>query len=419
MNHPQFEISTEASLIASTRPTSRIVEITLTAPEARTERTRIPLNLALVIDRSGSMADGKLEQAKNAVAEILALMQPSDSVTIVDFDDRVTLTAGTDSVTPAAREELVQAVQRLEPRGSTDLGSGWLMGCECVARLQARNRINRTLLLTDGQANQGMTSVDELSGHAAALFERGIATSTFGIGEDFNEYLLEAMANKGGGNYYFIDSHQALPKILMTEFKDLAAVTLKNVVLDLAFPSDVNVELLGDWRSDLDDNHLRIFLSDLSANRKVTLFLKLLTPPGSGQVVMTGLVHGQDEENKPFQVSCELTLQYASVDKVALAEASRNEALVSRFATVMVGQISNQALQLERDGKRQEAGKIMERMMLDYSDHLPAATRQRYEQISHEISLGLNEMSRKSFQMDAYQLKKHRHQDQQDDKDQH
>jgi len=134
---------------------------------------------------------------------------------------------------------------------------------------------------------------------------------------------------------------------------------------------------------------------------------------------MTGLVHGQDEDDKPFQASCELTLQYASVDKVALAEASRNESLVRRFATVMVGQISNQALQLERDGKRQEAGKIMERMMLDYSDQLPEATRQRYEQISREISLGLNEMSRKSFQMDAYQLKKHRHQDQQDDTDKH
>lgn len=417
MNKPQFEILAETPLIATTRPTSRIVEITLTAPDARMELPRLPLNLALVIDRSGSMADGKLEQAKTAVAEILALMKPCDSVSIVDFDERVSLTAGTGSVTPSAREELLHEVQRLEPRGSTDLGSGWLMGCEYVARVQAPDRVNRTLLLTDGQANEGMTSVEELSGHASALFERGIVTSTFGIGKDFNEHLLEAMANKGGGNYYFIASNEAIPQLLMSEFKDLAAVTLKNVVLELIFPADVKVELPGDWRTESDDHHMRIFLSDLPANRKVSLFLKLLTPPGSGQVVMTGLVYGQDEENKPFQMSCELTLQYASADKVAVAEASRNESMVTRFASVMVGQISNQALQLEREGKRQEAGKLMECMMMEYADQLPDKTRKRYKQISNEISLGLDEMSRKSYQMDSYLLKKHRHQEQQDESD--
>lgn len=418
MNIPQLKLKTDAQLIATTLPSSRILEIELKAPEARQGSASTPLNLALVIDRSGSMASGKLEQAKAAVSQILELMRPADSATIVDYDDQVTVTAESSSITAAARTEMMHAVNRLHPRGSTDLGGGWLQGCECVARHQAAGKVNRTLLLTDGLANQGITDPLELSEHASALFERGIATSTFGIGEQFNEHLLEAMANHGGGNYYYISSSERIPELLMEEFRDLAAVTLKGVVLEVKFPADVAVELFGDWRMEKQENKLIVHLSDIAANRTVNLFIKIITPPGRGQLVMNVMVSGQDEEDKSFQKAGDVTLQYASPDKVAQAEANRDVDMVTRFSSVVVGHYSNEAYKLERQGKYDEAGKLMDRLMAEHGANLPLPTRERYERIRSEVREGLDESQRKIYSMDSYQLKRHRHPDQRRDPDQ-
>lgn len=415
MKKATFIIKSDAPLINEKKPTSRVVEVEFTAPEAAAQQESAPLNLGLVIDRSGSMSHGKLEQVKVAVAQILDLLRPADSVAIVDYDDRVTVTAESGAVTPAARDEIKQMVSRLTPRGMTDLCGGWLLGCERVAEHLSEGRVNRVLLLTDGLANRGITNMEELSRHASALFERRIVTSTFGVGEDFNEHLLEAMANKGGGNYYYIDTRQRIPELLMEEFKDLAAVALKNVTLELTFPAGVAFELFGDWRAEKSDDRVIIDLGDLAAKRNLNLFLKLLTPPGSGEVVVNAQVKGMDAADKPFELSGELRLRYAPAAEVADAEEKRDKDLVSRYSTVVVGHISNQAFKLERIGKFEEAGNLMDRLMLEHGVNLPESTRMRYERIRLEVREGLDEPRRKNYQSDSYYLKRHRHEEQKRD----
>ncbi len=415
MKTPQLKLKADAPLVSMTKPTKRILEIEFTAPEAGSNRESTPLNLALVIDRSGSMEGGKLDQVKVAVSQILDLLRPTDSVAIVDYDDRVTVTAESGSVTPSAREEMKAAVNRLEPRGMTNLGGGWLQGCECVAKHQSVKRVNRTLLLTDGLANRGITDLEELKQHASALFERGIATSTFGVGEDFNEHLLEAMANSGGGNYYYIDTRQRITEILMEEFKDLAAVTLKDVTLELTFPAGVAFELFGEWRAEKSEDRILINLSDMAANRTINLFLNLLTPPGSGELVLNAVVKGLDEENKPFRQAEVVTLHYASSDEVAKVEKNRDADMVTRYSSVVVGHISNEAFKLERAGKYEDAGKLMDRLMLEHGLNLPEPTRMRYNRISMEVREGLDEPRRKNYQSDSYNLKRHQHEEQKRD----
>ena len=415
MKIPQLSIKTDAALINQGKPTRRILEVALSAPEASGNRDATPLNLALVIDRSGSMSDGKLEQVKSAVGQILDLLRPIDSAAIVDYDDRVTVTAESGSVTPASREEMKQAVNHLEPRGMTDLGGGWLRGCECAARHQSPGRISRALLLTDGLANRGITEPLELQQHASALFERGITTSTFGVGEEFNEHLLEGMANHGGGNYYYIDTRQRIPEILLQEFKDLAAVTLKGVTLELTFPAGSAFELFGEWRAEKSGNRLLINLSDLAAERTVNLFIDLITPPGSGELTISATARGTDEADKPFALDGNITLRYAEEGEVALAEVKRDQDMITRYSSVVVGHISNQALKLERAGKRDEAGKLMDRLMLEHGMNLPEVTRARYQRIRSEVREGLDEPRRKFYQNDSYNLKRHRHEEQQGD----
>jgi len=418
MKKTELKLKNDVALIHRGKPTKRVLEVELTAPESSGARDATALNLALILDRSGSMADGKLEQVKAAVQQILDLLRPADSVAIVDYDDQVSITAESDSVTPGAREEMKQAVRSLRPRGMTDLGGGWLCGCERLAHHQSNGKITRALLLTDGLANQGITHPLELQQHASALFERGIATSTFGVGEGFNEHLLEGMANHGGGNFYYIESREQIPELLLQEFKDLVAVSLKSVNLELTFPAGVAFELFGDWRVEKrDDRHLVINLSDLSSGRAVNLFLSLLTPLGEGELVIHASITGMDEADKPVHLEGTLPLRYADADEVALAEEGRDQDMLKRYSSVVIGQGASQALKLEREGKFAEAGKLMDQLMLEHQDYLPPMTRERYQLIREEIRVGLDEPRRKRYQNDSYILKRHRHIDQQGEPD--
>ena len=135
------------------------------------------------------------------------------------------------------------------------------------------------MLLTDGLANVGITDLEELGIHASQLLARGVATSTFGVGYGFNEHLLEHMSNQGGGNFYYIDSPLTISRIFEDEFLELVSVTAKDVKVTLEIPAGVSAQVMGNWRSDLKENQLVLWLGDISASQRRELYLKLLTPP--------------------------------------------------------------------------------------------------------------------------------------------
>ncbi len=397
-------------------PTERIVEIELTAPAAHGSSESPPLNLGLVIDRSGSMSGGKLEQAKLAVEEIIDLLRAQDSLSIVTFDDQVRVLAETDSTGPLTHTELKQMVRGVYPGGSTNLGGGWLQGCQNVARRQSRDKVNRTLLLSDGQANVGIVDANELGQHASEIFERGVSTSTFGIGLGFNEHLMERIANQGGGNFYYIGHDQQIPELLMQEFSDLSSVTLKDTLIGITIPAGTKAELFGEWRVKQKEDLLTISLSDLPANRTVNLFLRLLISPAEENYDMTVTIAGIGESGETLRSLNVLHLTRASDEEVNRQPIDLD--LLTRFSSVAIGQISNEALKLERAGRRDEARQLMDRAMNKYSQHMPQVTRDRYDGLRLHISEGLEENMRKTMNYDSYMLKRHRHVEQSRDPDQ-
>ena len=212
-----LKLSPDSILVKKTIETKRIIEISIKAPIAAASKTRTPVNLALVIDRSGSMADEKLEYVKQAACHVLDLLDEHDHISVVAYDDVVETITSNVMVTPSNRIEVKAAINRLFARNMTDLGGGWMRGCQLIADNIDLEETNRCLLLTDGLANRGITELEELSMHSRELHARGVSTSCFGVGEGFNEHLLEAMANQGGGKFYYIgstagDSQPSLPK---------------------------------------------------------------------------------------------------------------------------------------------------------------------------------------------------------------
>ena len=190
-------------------------------------RVRPPLNLALVLDRSGSMGGQKMEYARQAAAFAVDQLQAEDRVSVVAFDDEIETVVPS---TPAAdKARLKDAIARIDARNSTALHAGWMEGGVQVGSHLEAGRLNRVILFTDGQANRGETRSAAIAADVRGLAARGVSTSTLGIGADYNEDLLEAMARAGDGNYYFIESPGQLPSLFEAELRGLLATLGRSV----------------------------------------------------------------------------------------------------------------------------------------------------------------------------------------------
>ncbi len=154
-------------------------------------------------------------------------------------DDRVTLLAPSEQITTHGRQRLKGVINGLTPGGWTDLAGGWLEGCREIAAHPEQQGVNRALLLTDGLANRGITDIEELTHHARQLRQRGVATSTFGVGLDFNEHLLEGLATEGGGYFYFMERPDQIPQMFQRELGELLTV----IVMKLCLHSRCYLEL--------------------------------------------------------------------------------------------------------------------------------------------------------------------------------
>lgn len=388
-----------ASEITSTRMIEWIVQVQ--RPDHRQERA--PLNLALVLDRSGSMGGDKLRYIKQAACHVLDLLDERDRVALVAYDDQVTLLAPSESISPATRAAHKARIEALTPGGWTDLSGGWLEGCRAVAAQQIAQDINRSLLLTDGLANRGITDIEELTHHARQLRRRGVTTSTFGVGLDFNEVLLEALATEGGGHFYYIEQPEQIPDMFRRELGELLTIVAREALLRIELQSGIGIELLGELPHERTDTHLRVYLGDLFAGEQRAIYTRALFPPDApGTSVALNGELGYAELDGQFAMSvATVMLNYAREAEVRLMRI--DEGVSQRASEVELATAATQALKLERAGQRAQAQTMLAKALAATMGIAPAPVVAAYQALEHEIGEGVSEERRKEAQYDAYQ----------------
>lgn len=275
---PQIEFIALPAGVACDRPTELTVLVRITPPLLPLSQARPALNLGLVLDRSGSMAGRKLTAAKQAAKFAIEQLLPSDRVSLTVFDDEVQTPIP--STLATHKPQLLSIIDSIAPGGSTALHDGWLQGSLEVSQHLAPAQLNRVILLSDGQANQGETNADVIASHVRGLSQRGVSTTTMGLGDDYEEDLLLAMANSGDGNFFHIESPQQLPDFFATELTGLMATVGREVSLGIRGQNDCIVtELLNQLDQTSAGNWM---LPNLISGAPVELLFRLRVPAQSG-----------------------------------------------------------------------------------------------------------------------------------------
>jgi Ca-activated chloride channel family protein len=273
---PRIELIPLRPAVCSDAPLTLDVLVRILPAALDRSVQRPAINLGLVLDRSGSMAaEKKMQYARQAAMGAVQQLLPTDRVSVTTFDDVVeTLVPSTTATDKAA---ILHLLRGIEPRGSTALHAGWVEGARQVSRHLLRGGLNRVLLLSDGLANVGQSQPGVIAVDALKWAQRGVSTSTIGVGHDYHEDLLRSMAVSGDGNYYHLESPSQLVDLFERELKGLSTTVGHKVSLGFEPKPGVSVaEVL----NDLDYTEFgRLKLPNLIAGVPIEVLVRLNIAP--------------------------------------------------------------------------------------------------------------------------------------------
>jgi len=264
------------------------------------------------------------------------------------------------------QQAAARAIRPLSSRDSTDLCAGWLMGCECVARRQAaaqRTARNHVILLSDGHANQGECNPEVLKRHAHELRQRGVLTSTVGIGTGYSPVQLQAIAEAGGGRMHDAERPEEIIEIVLAELSETLCTTVESLELDLQLPPGVKAEVYGTAHSTRSDDRFNVLLGSMTSGAKRNLVIKLTFQAGFQDQRMPLKVAARWRSPGGTAVlSCSpLDLEFRYAPAAACVSQSRDQETARTVAEQWHAHIMHRTMTLNQDGQFEAAEEFAQR----------------------------------------------------------
>lgn len=403
-----FSFQSENPYSLSTSPQAQLhLAFHLQTVKSVPGQSRLPLNLSLVMDRSGSMEGEKLDYVKKALSFVIEQLQAEDKLSIVTYDDQVQVLFGQQPVRDKAA--LLRQVAAIASGNTTNLSGGMLEGFAQVRGTKSAQTVNRVLLLSDGLANEGVTEPDKLQQIARTKFmEDGVGLSSFGVGADYNEDLMTALAEHGGGNYCFIDQADKIPGFFAKELQGLLAVVAQRTRVRIHYPvAQVRPAQVLGYVHAATPGVISVEMNDLFAGEERALVLAFDPIPGAGGPVTFAVeLEYEDVALRMGSVRERLELTVTPTADEALYRASVRPDTLDLVAQYIANQLLEQAIQAvdRRDKPAATAFLSQARLYLDGVLKLIAASNslrlllQRLEAYEQRLQ-GLDRESREEFAM--------------------
>jgi Ca-activated chloride channel family protein len=284
------------------------------------------VDMVIVLDKSGSMHGPKINNARRSIIALLADLSPEDRFSLITYANGVQQHSGLIPVTPSNRDLLETRVRQTRAGGGTNLGAGLQAGINVLLSSTRQGNIGKVILISDGLANQGITAPKDLGQMASLAVEKEFTISTAGVGADFNEQLMAAIADQGTGRYYYLENPDAFAAVFQEEFNNARVLAARSVKVRIPLPSGVTLVSASGYPVKTENGCALFYPGNLRSGQTRKLYLSFKLPTDAVQTfnikdIQVEYVHNDihytaDLDNS-FQIACIRDAQKvaASIDR--------------------------------------------------------------------------------------------------------
>lgn len=322
------------------------------------DKSRTPLNLSVVLDKSGSMSGQKMDQAKEAARMIVRSLNKDDIFSFVLYDDAVQVLIPATKVTN--KEQLIKQIDTVSPQGSTALFAGVSMGILETEKFRDSKYLSRIILLSVGIANVGPSSTAEISELGTAASKQGISITTIGIGQGYNEALMSNLAYKSDGSHGFAENPEQIATLLKSEMGQILNVAGKDIIIKVVCAEGVRPVKVIDYDANINLQEISIKHNQIYHDQKKFVLIELEVEES---LLSNGLISKTTIAFKDGASSQSLIHQTTSTVKTTTEQSEFNKAInkeiLARIFAVEAMEKNRYAIQLASEGKTKEANVVL------------------------------------------------------------
>ena len=358
-NQVKLNVAMAKPFLEAGQKQTAFFKIGLTGFDIQKDADRTPVNVAIVLDRSGSMSGQKLEHAKQAAIQAVDRLSNEDIVSVITYNHTVNVLIPATKISD--KNKINQQIRSIQSGGNTALFAGISKGAAEVRKFLDKDRVNRVILLSDGKANSGPSSPKALGDLGASLIKEGISVTTLGLGEGYNEDLMNQLARRSDGNHTFIESPTQLVKIFNAEFGDILSVVAQEVAIEVECADGIRPIRVLNREAEISGNNIVTHLNQLYSLQEKYLLVEVEVPSTAAErtreIANVSVSYANMLTRTTDELASSLSVRFTESPEIV--QKNTNQAVMVSCVLQKATDANKLATNLRDQGKVEEAKKVL------------------------------------------------------------